>query len=188
MIGLDAREPPRHEPGAAEALAEGGGGSSADGGVPSATRLGVEAATKLADLRQKRALLLVENTEKWPEVKEIDKQIAVLENQVQVAGARARTVVTTNLATRYRQALASSRFLFRRRSQPLKISSLWRSLPKPFQKPFLVDRFDYQSASLLVFQSDEPDRPATGLQHARKVLQPAKSCIENHLHISRRNR
>jgi succinoglycan biosynthesis transport protein ExoP len=97
------------QPGAAEALAE--AGASTDRDIPSATSLGKEAATKLADLRQKRAMLLVENTEKWPEVKEIDKQIAVLENQMLEARTRAKTVVTTNLATRYRQALATEQAL-----------------------------------------------------------------------------
>jgi len=97
------------QPGAAEALAE--GGSSANRDMPTATNLSADAATKLMDLRQKRAQLLVENTEKWPEVKEIDKQIAVLEKQIQDARTRAKTVVTTNLATRYRQALATDQSL-----------------------------------------------------------------------------
>jgi capsular exopolysaccharide synthesis family protein len=90
------------QPGAAEALAEGGADM-----VPSATRLTTEAGLKLAELKQKRAELLVENTEKWPAVREIDKQIAVIEKQVSDARTRATTVVSTNLATRYRQALAT---------------------------------------------------------------------------------
>jgi polysaccharide biosynthesis transport protein len=92
------------QPGAAEALAEAG---TNERDTPSATKLMTEAELKLADLKQKRAELLVENTEKWPEVKEIDKQIAVREKQMNDTRARASAVVTTNLATRYRQALAT---------------------------------------------------------------------------------
>lgn len=96
------------QPGAAEALAEGGGN---DRDVPSATKVTTEAEMKLAELRQKRAELLVENTEKWPAVKEVDKQIAVLEKQMNDTRSRATRIVTTNLATRYRQALATEEAL-----------------------------------------------------------------------------
>lgn len=89
------------QPGAAEALAQGGG---LDRDVPSSTKVTTEAEIKLAELRQKRAELLVENTEKWPAVREVDKQIAVLEKQLNDTRAYATKVVTTNLATRYRQA------------------------------------------------------------------------------------
>ena len=95
------------QPGAAEALAEGGSSES----VPSATRVTTEAELKLAELKQKRAELLVENTDKWPAVKEIDKQIAVREKQMNDTRARATNVVTTNLATRYRQALETEQSL-----------------------------------------------------------------------------
>src|SRR5262249_13897280 len=66
---------------------------------------------KLAELRQKRAELLVENTEKWPAVKEIDKQIAVREKEIADTRNRAVKAVTTNLATRYRQALGTEEAL-----------------------------------------------------------------------------
>jgi len=89
------------QPGAADALAQ-GGGSEKD--VPAATRLSTEAELKLAELKQKRAELLVENTEKWPAVKEVERQIAVIEKQMNETHARATRVVTTNLLTRYRQA------------------------------------------------------------------------------------
>lgn len=95
------------QPGAAEALAEGGAAES----VPSATRVTTEAELKLAELRQKRAELLVENTEKWPAVKEIDKQIAMREKQMNDTRARATNIVTINLSTRYRQALATEQAL-----------------------------------------------------------------------------
>jgi capsular exopolysaccharide synthesis family protein len=91
------------QPGAAEALAEGG----SDKDVPSATRVTTDAEMKLTELKQRRAELLVENTEKWPAVKEIDKQIAALQKQMNDTRARATQIVTTNLATRYRQALAN---------------------------------------------------------------------------------
>lgn len=95
------------QPGAAEALAEGGAAEN----IPSATRVTTEAELKLAELKQKRAELLVENTEKWPAVKEIDKQIAMREKQMNDTRTRAISVVTTNLATRYRQALATEQAL-----------------------------------------------------------------------------
>jgi succinoglycan biosynthesis transport protein ExoP len=96
------------QPGAAEALAEGGGSVQE---VPSSTKLTTEAELKLAELKQKRAELLVENTEKWPAVKEIDKQIAAREKEISDTQSRASRVVTTNLATRYRQALTTEESL-----------------------------------------------------------------------------
>jgi polysaccharide biosynthesis transport protein len=92
------------QPGAAEALAQAAG---TDRDVPSATKVTTDAEIKLNELKQKRAELLVENTEKWPAVKEVEKQIATLEKQMTDTRARATTVVTTNLATRYRQAKAT---------------------------------------------------------------------------------
>lgn len=81
-------------PGAAEALSETDAKVVNDG------------LTKLADLKQRRALLLVDYTEKYPEVRQIDEQIAVLEKQIKEARDRAISTVRTNLETRYRQALA----------------------------------------------------------------------------------
>ncbi|HEY0172649.1 MAG TPA: polysaccharide biosynthesis tyrosine autokinase [Pyrinomonadaceae bacterium] len=81
-------------PGAASALAEKDSKSKED------------AESKLAALRERRSQLLVSNTEEWPEVKEINQQIATLEKQVSETKMRATTVVTTNLETRYRQALS----------------------------------------------------------------------------------
>jgi capsular exopolysaccharide synthesis family protein len=65
----------------------------------------------LAKLKQRRSELLVENTEEWPEVKEINQQIATLEGQVKEVRGRATSVVKTNLETRYRQALAREQSL-----------------------------------------------------------------------------
>lgn len=65
-----------------------------------------ETESKIAELRQKRAQLLVSYTEKYPEVKEIDQQIAVLERQLKDTNTRATNVVMTNLETRYLEAKA----------------------------------------------------------------------------------
>jgi capsular exopolysaccharide synthesis family protein len=60
--------------------------------------------TKLAELRQRRVQLLVENTEEWPEVKEIDKQIAEVEKQISDRRANAAANIRNSTETRYRQA------------------------------------------------------------------------------------
>lgn len=65
-----------------------------------------EAEAKLAELRQRHAQLLVDNTEEWAEVKEVAGQIAVLERQISDSRRNATSVVLTNLETRYRQTLA----------------------------------------------------------------------------------
>ena len=65
-----------------------------------------EAEAKLGDLRQKLAQLLVENTEEWPEVKEVKQQIATLEKQIKDRRSRATSNIITNLETRYRQTKA----------------------------------------------------------------------------------
>lgn len=63
-----------------------------------------DAETKLTDLQQKRAQLLVDNTEEWSEVKEVDQQIATLQHRIEEMKGRAVSVVVTNLKTRYEQA------------------------------------------------------------------------------------
>lgn len=60
---------------------------------------------KLSALKQKRQELLVENTEEWPEVKETTQQISALEKQVSDLRSRSTSVLSTNLETKYRQAL-----------------------------------------------------------------------------------
>jgi capsular exopolysaccharide synthesis family protein len=62
--------------------------------------------SKVAELRQRRVQLLVENTEEWPEVKEIDKQIAELEKQIKDQRQNAAATMLKTLETRYRQTLA----------------------------------------------------------------------------------
>lgn len=66
---------------------------------------------KLAELRQRRAQLLVENTEEWPEVKETDKQIAEVETQIKDKRANAAATIRNTLETRYRQALTREQSL-----------------------------------------------------------------------------
>jgi capsular exopolysaccharide synthesis family protein len=80
-------------PGAANALAD------AD------TKQANDVDAKLIDLRQKRALLLVDATEEAPEVKEIDQQMTELEKQRTDVRARKSATLLTNLNTRYQQAL-----------------------------------------------------------------------------------
>ncbi len=67
--------------------------------------------TKLAELRQRRVQLLVENTEEWPEVKEVDKQIAEVETQIKKRQATAVASIRKSLETRYRQAIAREQSL-----------------------------------------------------------------------------
>ncbi|MFN2516049.1 MAG: GumC family protein [Pyrinomonadaceae bacterium] len=86
-------------PGAAEALASGG------------AREANETEMRLSQLRQRRSQLMVDFTAAWPEVKEIDNQIATLEKQLKQMRNRASTVVITNLGTHYRQSLARERAL-----------------------------------------------------------------------------
>jgi len=86
-------------PGAATALAEGDNKQAGD------------AESKLADLRQKRALLMVDATEEAPEVKEVDQQIAELERQVKDVRSRKTNTLLTNLETKYRQTLGREQAL-----------------------------------------------------------------------------
>lgn len=86
-------------PGAANAIAEGSG-----------TQIN-QLEDKLSGLRQQRAQLLIENTEKWPEVKNIDSQIAALQKEIEDTRARSSNTVVTNLKTKYDQALAREQSL-----------------------------------------------------------------------------
>src|SRR6266850_2233855 len=64
-----------------------------------------EIESKLTDLRQKRAQLLVDATEEAPEVREVDQQIAELDKQLKDLLNRKSATILTNLDTRYRQTL-----------------------------------------------------------------------------------
>jgi capsular exopolysaccharide synthesis family protein len=63
------------------------------------------AESRLAILRENRAQMLVEATEKWPEVKEVNQQIAEVEKTIKDLRSRATSTIKTNLETRYQQAL-----------------------------------------------------------------------------------
>jgi capsular exopolysaccharide synthesis family protein len=86
-------------PGAAEANAE-----VADKSI-------AELKTKLADLRQKRAQLLLTDTDESPEVKDANQQIATLEKQLEDTRGGAKKVITINLETNYRKALEREKAL-----------------------------------------------------------------------------
>jgi capsular exopolysaccharide synthesis family protein len=79
------------KPGAASALAE------------AATKEVDTTEARLAELKQKRAELLVSATEEAPEVKEIDQQIDVLQKHLSDTRARGTATLLTNLETKYRQ-------------------------------------------------------------------------------------
>src|SRR5688572_12565718 len=64
-----------------------------------------EIEAKLIELRQKRALLMVEATEEAPEVKEVDQQIGELDRQLNEMRNRKSATLLTNLNTRYQQTL-----------------------------------------------------------------------------------
>ncbi len=87
-------------PGAASALAE-----------ENTSKQTIDVKTKLAELWQRHAQLLVENTEEWPEVKEITQQISILEKEIEQSRDRSTNVLLTNLGTRYRQTLAREQTL-----------------------------------------------------------------------------
>ncbi len=80
-------------PGAASALAQENAKSIED------------AEQKLTELQQRKAMLLVDNTEEWPEVKEVAQQIATLESKITEMKTRAVSVVVTNLKTRFEQSM-----------------------------------------------------------------------------------
>ncbi|HLE62707.1 MAG TPA: polysaccharide biosynthesis tyrosine autokinase [Pyrinomonadaceae bacterium] len=80
-------------PGAAAALSEGDANEAND------------AETRLAELRQKRAQIMVDATEEAPEVKEINEQIAELDRQLKDVRSRKSTTLLTNLETKYKSAL-----------------------------------------------------------------------------------
>ncbi len=70
-----------------------------------------EIESKLVELRQKRALLMVDATEEAPEVKEVDQQITELDKQLKDLLSRKSNTLLTNLHTRYQQTLERERAL-----------------------------------------------------------------------------
>jgi len=73
--------------------------------VDEAAKQNSDVEAKLIELRQKRALLLVDATEEAPEVKEVDQQITELDKQLKDLRSRKSATLLTNLNTRYQQAL-----------------------------------------------------------------------------------
>jgi capsular exopolysaccharide synthesis family protein len=68
---------------------------------------GMEA--KLAELQMRKQMLLVEFTEEWKDVREVNQQIAELERQIKEARKKAVSHTLASLEIRYRQALAHER-------------------------------------------------------------------------------
>jgi succinoglycan biosynthesis transport protein ExoP len=66
---------------------------------------------KLAELREKRAVLIIDATEEAPEMKEIDQQITELERQLKDVRGRKTATILTNLETVYRQTLGREQAL-----------------------------------------------------------------------------
>ncbi len=60
--------------------------------------------TKLAELKQKRAQLLVDATEEAPEVREVDQQIDAVQKHLAETRSHSTATLMTNLETKYRQA------------------------------------------------------------------------------------
>lgn len=81
-------------PGAAESLLKEG------------TGLASRADATIEQLKQRRIQLLAKTTEEWPEVKEIDRQIADLEKLGTESRSQSTSTMITNLRTRYLQAQA----------------------------------------------------------------------------------
>ena len=67
--------------------------------------------SKRAELKRQRALLLLEYTEKYPEVRDLDQQIAMVEKQVEQLRSHTQSVVKANLETQYRQNLQKEQAL-----------------------------------------------------------------------------
>ena len=88
-------------PNAASALADDG------------TKQTSEIEAKIIELRQKRALLLVDATEEAPEVKEVDEQVTELDKQLKDFRSRKSNTLLTNLNTRYQQTLEREQSLRR---------------------------------------------------------------------------
>ncbi|HEY0546088.1 MAG TPA: polysaccharide biosynthesis tyrosine autokinase [Pyrinomonadaceae bacterium] len=70
-----------------------------------------ETEAKLTELTAKREQLLLTYTEKYPEVKEVEQQIAVLKKHLEDTQSKATNVVVTNLETRYLESKAKEEAL-----------------------------------------------------------------------------
>lgn len=87
--------------------------------LPGATEANAEVSDKqiadfkarLAEFKQKRAQLLLTDTEESPEVKDVNQQIAVLEKQLEETRSNAKNTITVNLESNYRKALEREKAL-----------------------------------------------------------------------------
>jgi capsular exopolysaccharide synthesis family protein len=70
-----------------------------------------ELKSRLGELRQKRAQLLLTDTEESPEVKDATQQIATLEKQLADTRGGAKQVINTNLEVNYRKAVEREKTL-----------------------------------------------------------------------------
>lgn len=66
---------------------------------------------KLAELSQKKSQLLLTDTEESPEVQDVTQQINVIQQQLAETRGSAKTVLTVNLESNYRKALAREQAL-----------------------------------------------------------------------------
>ncbi len=67
--------------------------------------------TQLTALRQQLAQLKTEYTDEWPEVQRVQRQITLLENELQSNRKRAKDTQSSQLEQRYREAAAKERAL-----------------------------------------------------------------------------
>jgi len=108
-----AAEPGNGGNGAAGQVAVGNGAEDQGPALTAATALAEQNAkqiadlqSKVAELRQKRAQLLVSATEQWPEVQEVDEQIRSAMTSLEWMQQHATAMTITNLETKYRQEAA----------------------------------------------------------------------------------
>jgi succinoglycan biosynthesis transport protein ExoP len=66
---------------------------------------------RVAELKQKRAQLLLTDTEESPEVKDVTQQIATLEKQLEDARGSAKQIISVSLQSNYSKALAREKTL-----------------------------------------------------------------------------
>jgi capsular exopolysaccharide synthesis family protein len=66
---------------------------------------------RLAELRQKRAQLMLTDTDESPEVKDVNQQITVLEKQLEESRGSAEKTIKINLESNYRKSLERERAL-----------------------------------------------------------------------------
>lgn len=71
--------------------------------IETSSKITEAANAKINELRQRRALLLIENTTEFPEVKEIDQQIAEIQKGTQESRTFATNTLLTTMAARLKQ-------------------------------------------------------------------------------------